>query len=172
MKARSKVTGAGSRRPKAKTSEIVPDLTETMRVPRKWQTYYNRLIGLRDHLLHTRSDLKSDARNTSPSYSLHMADAATDNFDRDFALSMLSSEQDAIYEIEQALKRIRDGTYGICETTGKRIDERRLEAIPWTRFSAEAERELERTGGAPHAKLGEVKRVVKESTEESSNDTE
>ena len=45
-----------------------------------------------------------------------MADAGTDTFDRDFALSLVSSEQEALSEIEAAIKRIHDGTYGICES--------------------------------------------------------
>jgi DnaK suppressor protein len=87
-------------------------------------------------------------------YSLHMADSGTDNFDRDFALSLLSSDQDAIYEIEEALKRIEKNTYGICELTGKHIPKARLEAIPWTRFTVEAQAQLEREGALRSRKLG------------------
>src|SRR5262249_564643 len=89
-------------------------------------------------------------------YSLHMADSGTDNFDRDFALSLLSSDQDAIYEIEEALKRIERNTYGICELTGKPIPKPRLEAIPWTRFRVEEEAELEREGGVGSGRLGQL----------------
>ncbi len=84
----------------------------------------------------------------------HMADAGTDTYDRDFALGMLSSEQDAAYAIEEALNRIRNGTYGVCELTGKRINVERLEAIPWTRFSAEAEKQLERDRAVKRAGVG------------------
>src|SRR5262245_59315175 len=77
---------------------------------------------------------------------MHMADAGTDCLDRDFALSLLSANQDSIYEIEQAIKRIEYGAYGICELTGKPISQARLQAIPWTRFSVEAERQLEKDG--------------------------
>ena len=82
-----------------------------------------------------------------------MADAGTDSFDRDFALSRASSEQDAVYEIDEAMMRIRRGTYGICELTGKPIERHRLEAIPWTRFSAEAEKLLEKEGQIHRARL-------------------
>ena len=54
-------------------------------------------------------------------YSLHMADAATDSFDRDLVLGLVSFEQEGLYEIDAALKRIEDGTYGVCELTGKAI---------------------------------------------------
>ena len=90
-----------------------------------------------------------------------MADAGTDTFDRDFALGMLSSEQDALYEIDEALNRIRDGTYGICELTGKPIESRRLEAIPWTRFNAAAEKQLEHEGVLKRARLGPRETVAK-----------
>ena len=65
--------------------------------------------------------LAKESAQEMAGYSLHMADSGTDNFDRDFALSLLSSDQDAIYEIEEALKRIERKTYGICELTGKPI---------------------------------------------------
>jgi RNA polymerase-binding transcription factor DksA len=55
---------------------------------------------------------------------------------------LASFEQEALYEIDAALKRIEDGTYGICELTGKPIPWERLEAIPWTRFSLEAQNQL------------------------------
>ncbi|MBM3845713.1 MAG: hypothetical protein FJ405_05425 [Verrucomicrobia bacterium] len=92
-------------------------------------------------------------------YSLHMADSGTDNFDRDFALSLLSSDQDAVYEIEEALKRIERGTYGTCELTGKTIPKARLEAIPWTRFTVEAQGQLEKEGALRSRKLGSLRTV-------------
>jgi RNA polymerase-binding transcription factor DksA len=89
-------------------------------------------------------------------YSLHMADSGTDNFDRDFALSLLSSDQDAVYEIEEALKRIEKKTYGVCELTGKAIPRARLEAIPWTRFTVDAQAQLEREGALKSRRLGQL----------------
>jgi RNA polymerase-binding transcription factor DksA len=83
-----------------------------------------------------------------------MADSGTDNFDRDFALSLLSSDQDAIYEIEEALKRIEKNTYGVCELTGKAIPKARLEAIPWTRFTVVAQAQLEKEGALRQRRLG------------------
>ena len=72
----------------------------------------------------------------------HGAELGT--FDRDFALSLVSSEQEALSEIDAAIKRIHDGTYGICEITQKPIAKDRLLAVPFTRYSAEAQKELER----------------------------
>jgi DnaK suppressor protein len=73
-----------------------------------------------------------------------MADAGTDTFDRDFALSLVSSEQEALSEIEAAIKRIHNGTYGICEATQKPISKERLIAVPFTRYSTEAKKQVER----------------------------
>jgi DnaK suppressor protein len=74
---------------------------------------------------------------------MHLADAATDSFDRDLMLGLASFEQEVLYEIDQALKRIEDGTYGICELTGQPIPWNRLAAVPWARFSIGAEKMLE-----------------------------
>lgn len=125
-----------------------------VKVKREWQRYYDTLVDLRDRLLNQMSGLAKESAEEMASYSLHMADSGTDNFDRDFALSLLSSDQDAIYEIEEALKRIEKGTYGVCELTGKPIPSARLEAIPWTRFTVEAQAQLEREGAIRQKRLG------------------
>jgi RNA polymerase-binding transcription factor DksA len=124
------------------------------RISPKWRTHYQRLLELRDQLLNEQRHQFTDAVNEQPGFSMHMADAGTDSYDRDFALSMLSHEQDAVYEVEEALNRIRNGTYGVCELTGKRIPAARLEAVPWTRFTTEAEQKLERKGDVERAQLG------------------
>ncbi|HVU99870.1 MAG TPA: TraR/DksA C4-type zinc finger protein, partial [Verrucomicrobiae bacterium] len=113
-----------------------------------------------------------DALAEQPTYSSHMADAGTDTFDRDLALGVLSTQQDAVYEIEQALERIRAGTYGICEATRKPIEKSRLQAIPWTRFSAAAEKELEEEGALKRAHLGPRDTVAKESSNSQSSSDE
>ncbi|HKW30237.1 MAG TPA: TraR/DksA C4-type zinc finger protein [Verrucomicrobiae bacterium] len=126
------------------------------RIKPEWQKYYNRLLELRDQLLHQMNGLAKESAQEMPGYSLHMADSGTDNFDRDFALSLLSSDQDAVYEIEEALKRIEKKTYGTCELTGKAIPKARLEAIPWTRFTVEAQAQLERDGALRSRRLGQL----------------
>ncbi len=125
-----------------------------IRVKPEWEKYYRTLLDLRERLLRQMSGLAKESAEEMDGYSLHMADSGTDNFDRDFALSLLSSDQDAIYEIDEALKRIQRGTYGICELTGKPIPKARLEAIPWTRFTVEAQAQLEREGALRQRKLG------------------
>jgi RNA polymerase-binding transcription factor DksA len=116
------------------------ELAQTPRLRKQLE----RLLQLRDQLGRTVCQLRAEACEENTNYSLHMADAATDSFDRDLLLGLASFEQEGLYEIEAALKRIEDGTYGICELTGKPIGWERLQAIPWTRFSLEAENQLER----------------------------
>lgn len=126
------------------------------RIKPEWLKYYNTLLDLRERLLNQMSGLAKESAEQLASYSLHMADSGTDNFDRDFALSLLSSDQDAIYEIEEALKRIERNTYGVCELTGKPIPKARLEAIPWTRFTVEAQAQLEKEGALRQRRLGSL----------------
>jgi RNA polymerase-binding transcription factor DksA len=109
-----------------------------------------RLLELRDHFLDqmqsvAQDSLRSRAENNEASaVGQHQADAGSDAYEKDFALSLLSQEQDALYEIEEALKRIEVGTYGVCEMSNKVIPHARLEAIPFARFTVECQQQLEK----------------------------
>ncbi|HXM27564.1 MAG TPA: TraR/DksA C4-type zinc finger protein [Chthoniobacterales bacterium] len=109
-----------------------------------------KLLQLRDSLLDammgvSRDTLRARAEGSEASaFGMHQADAGSDAYDRDFALSLLSQEQDALYEIEEALKRIDGGTYGICEMSGKPIPHARLEAIPFARYTVECQTLIEK----------------------------
>jgi RNA polymerase-binding transcription factor DksA len=146
-----------------------PEPYEGIEVPEKFKRFYRLLLDLRKHLtegieLHSEETLKRSSKDDSgdlSSYGQHMADAGTDTFDRDFALSLVSSEQEALTEIDAAIKRIHDGSYGVCEITQKPIAKERLLAVPFTRYSAEAQKDLEknryrtRTAGGLFGELGE-----------------
>jgi hypothetical protein len=138
----------------------------------EWQKFHQRLLELRDQLLKQMSGLAKESAQEMAGYSLHMADSGTDNFDRDFALSLLSADQDAIYEIEEALKRIEKNTYGVCELTAKPIPRARLEAIPWTRFTVQAQAQLERDGALRQRRLGQLGSVDSPGAAESDNEDE
>jgi DnaK suppressor protein len=113
-----------------------------------------KLLQLRDAMVDSmagvaKDNLRSRAEGSEASaFGMHQADAGSDAYDRDFALSLLSQEQDALYEIDQALKRIELGTYGICEMSGKSISHARLEAIPFARFTVECQSKLEKQNKA------------------------
>jgi DnaK suppressor protein len=113
-----------------------------------------KLLQLRDAMVDSmagvaQDTLRSRAEGSEASaFGMHQADAGSDAYDRDFALSLLSQEQDALYEIDQALKRIELGTYGTCEMSGKPIPRARLEAIPFARFTVECQSQLEKQSKA------------------------
>jgi len=109
------------------------------------------LLALRERIEGEIKFLSKDNINCSPqeasgdlsSYGIHMADHGTDNFDREFALSLVGNEQDVVFEIDAALRRIENGTYGICELSGVPIEMARLEVLPYARYSVKAQAEME-----------------------------
>lgn len=110
----------------------------------------DRLLQLRDGMLDSmmgvaKDNLRARAEGSEASaFGMHQADAGSDAYDRDFALSLLSQEQDALYEIDEALKRIDLGTYGVCEMSAKPIPHARLEAIPFARLTVECQSQIEK----------------------------
>ena len=110
------------------------------------------LLKLRDRVIDEISFLANDNLNRSAkessgdlsSYSFHMADQGTDNFDREFAASLLNNEHDVLYEIEEALRRIDQGTYGVCEMSGNPIERERLKVLPFARYCVSVQSEIER----------------------------
>src|SRR2546423_2371473 len=109
-----------------------------------------KLLQLRDAMVDSMAGVAQDTLRAraegseASAFGMHQADAGSDAYDRDFALSLLSQEQDALYDIDQALKRIDLGTYGVCEMSGKPIPHARLEAIPFARFTVECQSQLEK----------------------------
>ncbi len=77
---------------------------------------------------------QKDASGDLSGYSIHMADMATDSYDREFSLNRASVEQKIIYQIDEALKRIEDGEYGMCMACGNLIAKKRLKAVPHAKF--------------------------------------
>lgn len=114
----------------------------------------DKLLQLRDAMVDSMAGVAQDTLRAraegseASAFGMHQADAGSDAYDRDFALSLLSQEQDALYEIDEALKRIDLGTYGKCEMSGKPILRARLEAIPFARFTVECQSQLEKQSKA------------------------
>lgn len=143
---------------KAKPTLQVPEQD----VPEKFRRYYKLLLDLRAQLTegierHSEESLKRSAKDDAgdlSAYGQNMADGGINTFDRDFVLSLVSSEQEALSEIDAAIKRIHEGTYGVCEVTQKPIAKERLLAVPFTRYSAEAQKEIERNRYRSRAQSG------------------
>lgn len=88
--------------------------------------------------------LRQNSSGSLSSMPQHMADQGSDTFEQSMSLSLVDVDRNFIREIDEALKRIMDGTYGVCLHTGRRIPTDRLEQVPWTKYTIEAARELER----------------------------
>lgn len=138
----------------------IPEAVPTNGKPRKNQAGFSSkdLENFRDLLLAKRRELVGDmsamerealrssgATNLS-TLPIHMADMGTDNYEQEFTLGLVEKDRNLLKEINSALAKIQNGTFGICEGTGKPISRARLEAAPWARFSIEWARKLERPG--------------------------
>lgn len=115
--------------------------------------FKDTLISWKERVLTELGRLESDTLGKSQKdfsgdlsgYSLHMADAGTDTFDREFALGLASNQQQFLYEIDEALKRIDERTFGRCQNCEKDIPMKRLKAIPFAKFCIKCQSEAEKS---------------------------
>jgi DnaK suppressor protein len=116
------------------------------------KAYKERLIDLRARLRGDVSQMadatlkkrRSDANGDLSSMPIHMADIGTDNFEQEFTLSLMQSEEQTLELIEASLERIEEGTYGQCEECGARIPKTRLNAIPYASLCVKCATQQER----------------------------
>jgi RNA polymerase-binding transcription factor DksA len=127
-------------------NDAVPSL-DPEKVSSKWKPYYKKLLAARDYLIDQHHVNSCRAGENQPDIVTQLADAGTETFLRDFSLGMASNYQEMLEEVNDAIQRIAAGTYGICERTGKSIPRARLNAVPWARFTVEAEADMEKEGG-------------------------
>ncbi len=90
---------------------------------------------------------RQDAAGDLSNMPLHMADVGSDNYEQEFTLGLIESERQILREIEAALERIRDNTFGVCAATGEPIGKARLRATPWAKYSYEYVLAQERARG-------------------------
>ena len=106
------------------------------------------LIAKRAELVGDLSAMETQALQSTggnPSHMpIHMADIGTDTYDQDLMLNLAEAERTRLRELDEALHRIQDGSYGVCQMTGKPIPKARLEAKPWAKYTIEAAREVEK----------------------------
>ena len=130
--------------PSAK-KQTAPRDKDPEEIPTKYRKYYKLLLKLRDDVKHGLSKLTNEnltinvGRNKTDA-----VDADIESFNSEFAISLMANEQEALTEIEEAIQRIYNGTYGICELTGKPIEAKRLTAVPFARYSIEGQMEKEK----------------------------
>lgn len=87
---------------------------------------------------------QKDASGDISGYTYHMADMATDTYDREFSLGLASNERKLLYELDDALKKIEDGTFGICEECKSLITKTRLKAVPYARLCVKCQEKREK----------------------------
>jgi len=117
--------------------------------PKELEVFREQLIQKRHELLGDVDSMEKEAlRSTSGSnlsnLPIHMADMGTDNYEQEFTLGLVEKDRQMLREINMALEKIKSGSYGICEGTGKPITRARLEAKPWARYSVEYMMKLEK----------------------------
>lgn len=118
---------------------------------RELEFYRDLLFAKRRELVGDMSSMEREALRSAQGSNLsnlpmHMADMGTDNYEQEFTLGLVEKDRQLLREINTALAKIINGTYGICEGTGRAIRKERLEAQPWARYSIEHARELEKGG--------------------------
>ena len=114
--------------------------------------YKEKLFNLKDDTLSQIRDISEDTLMKSQKdmsgdisgYGIHLADVATDNYERDFNLGLVSNEREIVMDIDAALKRIEDKTYGVCETCKKYIVKSRLNALPYAKYCCKCKEKLEK----------------------------
>lgn len=120
---------------------------------KKELTEFKKLILKRkeevdDEIKHISDDTlkksQKDASGDISGYTYHMADVATDNYDREFSLGLASNDRQSLYELDDALKRIEDGTFGICEDCEQLITKVRLKAVPQARLCVKCQEKREK----------------------------
>ncbi len=155
MSVSAEVVTTAVKRVRRSKSTPEPEPQNTTRKPIKTKLSRKDLDRYRTLLLHKRTELVGDLNSMETQalksnggqlshMPIHMADVGTDNFDQDFMLGMAENERQRLREIDAALKRIEDKTYGICQMTEKVIPKTRLNAKPWARYTIEAARQIER----------------------------
>lgn len=120
---------------------------------KKELSYFKKLILKRkeeilEEIKHISEDTlkksQKDASGDISGYTYHMADVATDAYDREFSLGLASNEQKSLYELEDALKRMDEGTFGICEECKSLITKVRLKAVPYARLCVKCQEKKEK----------------------------
>ena len=101
---------------------------------------------------------------------IHMADIGSDNFEIENTLGLMDSEKKLLIEIYDALKRIEEGTYGVCEKNGEPISKARLKAVPWARYCLDCASLLEKKGYAPELKKAKGNVLALEEDQEESQE--
>ena len=121
----------------------IPPIGSECFLDTKDQLYYTRLIELRNDLLEQVQILSEQALQSSKEAGEESADIGSDNFSRETELILITKEEHQIKLINEAIERLKNGSYGICMTCNKNIQQGRLEAIPYAKYCINCKKRLE-----------------------------
>ena len=117
---------------------------------KKWELYKKLLLKIKEDIANDLKQMSSanvpsqkDSSGDISGHALHMADVATDMYDREFNLGLASNDRELLYRIDEALKRITEHTFGTCQECGKPIAIARLKAIPYVETCLKCQEKLE-----------------------------
>jgi DnaK suppressor protein len=108
-------------------------------IPPRWRWHYDKMQSLRDRLLDSHDGQFGQLAGVEEPFSVDGADSASEETDHEVALGILARDQDMLVEVNAAIRRILEGSYDICETSGQPITPGRLRAVPSTRYTREVE---------------------------------
>lgn len=108
--------------------------------------FKKRLEEMREQLTHSLKGSTAEVKtpDEATGYSQHQADQGTDDFDRTISLEVTSREYGILKQIDRALDKIKENTYGICDVSGEEIPLARLEAVPYATMTVKAQEQIEK----------------------------
>ena len=112
----------------------------------KIEKFKQRLLEMKFQLGSSIKFVSEDVKNLEESkgYSQHQADEGTDDFGKTISIEVSTKEQGIIRQIDRALEKIEQGTYGVCDVTGDEIPVKRLEAVPYANLTVAAQEKMEK----------------------------
>jgi len=113
--------------------------------------YKKMLLSLRERLVgkvdfmqgETLKKSRQDASGDLSNVPIHMADVGTDNYERDIMIELIQNGEEGVRNIDTALEKIEEGTFGVCELCAKKINKERLKAVPYAKLCIDCQREEE-----------------------------
>jgi RNA polymerase-binding transcription factor DksA len=121
----------------------------TAKIPSKWIWHYRMLMALRTRLAGEWTEHMKESAFPLDREPMEFTETASDISEHEVLAAEVALEEGLLHEVDAALLRLREGTFGICEISGKPIPTDRLRALPWTRFTREAAEQREKASNTP-----------------------
>lgn len=133
-----------------------PELGAPSHASSAWAWHHRTLLKLRDRLMRAHTEHAGQIATPLDTSGIDLVDTTQDQLDRDVLWAELGADNEHLQEIDAALQRIRNGTYGRCEATGDPIPTARLRALPWTRYCRAIAEQIEASRTTPKERTGRI----------------